>query len=74
MVTREGNGLSRESLDGDILFFFFLIYWVTMVNKIIKVSNVQFYSVSSAHCVVLTAQRQISIRHHMFDPLDPRPT
>lgn len=50
MVTREGNGLSRESLDGDILFFFFLIYWVTMVNKIIKVSNVQFYSVSSAQC------------------------
>ena len=28
------------------------IYWVTLVNKIIQVSGVQFDNTSSAHCVV----------------------
>lgn len=36
----------------ELLFFFFLNYWVTLINKIKEVSSVQFNNTSCTYCIV----------------------
>ena len=44
---------------------------VTLVNKITRVSNVQFYDIICVLHLVFTTQSQISFHHHTVDPGHP---
>lgn len=58
------------------LFFTYLVFkftGVTLVNKIIQVSSVQFHNTSSIYHVVCSPPSQLSFHHHIFDHLSPFP-
>ena len=53
-------------------FFLFIEYIrVTLVNKIIQVSDAQLHNTSSVHYCVLTTPNQVSVHHRLSPPYPP---
>ena len=67
------HSVTLKFIQSKIRFFFsssvFTIFidfiGMTLVNKIIQVSCVQFYSISSIYCILFTTPCQISFHHHL---------
>ena len=54
-----------------LCFCFIKFIWVTLVNKIIQVSGVQFYSISSGHCIGYSPTQVNSPSITIYPPCTP---
>ena len=57
----------------NIFFFFIEFIGVTLVNKIIQVLGVQFYSTSPVYYIVFTTQSQVPFHHHLSSSSSSHP-